>query len=285
MSRSEYIRAQTNDTTTNVPLLATDSMEDDSFPPDQEESRNTSDNHNLEGGRVNLSFEQPQTAFFRSIRPTKLTALIVVICVLFMICIVLGVMLAKQNSHRKDQNGKIIATEERNNRSVVSACVTEGCIDAVYHILHTMNRSANPCDDFYEFACGGWAERNPIPASKPLWAVYFVLEEENKRSIRQLLTDSPVTSTSARKAKTFYDACMDKTEINLVGAKPLQDIIKDIGGWGISNNASGKLWDENKWNLSDMLTTVQRKYAVFSFFETDVSIDDKNSSKHVIKVL
>lgn len=159
-----------------------------------------------------------------------------------------------------------------------AVCVTEDCIDAAYHMFHSMNQSVDPCDNFYEFACGGWAQNNPIPESKGFWGIYSVLQEDNERIVRQLLTGAASNSEAIKKSKTFYDACMNLTAVNKKGAKPLLDIIKKLGGWNVTQD-----WNSSNFDFNQKLQAVHR-YSVPVFFGTGVDADDKNSAKNILQV-
>jgi hypothetical protein len=53
--------------------------------------------------------------------------------------------------------------------------------------VSSMDTKADPCVDFYRFSCGGWQERNPVPADESSWSVYGQLHEENLRFLWGLL--------------------------------------------------------------------------------------------------
>src|SRR6516165_3559372 len=53
--------------------------------------------------------------------------------------------------------------------------------------LNSLDRSIDPCQDFYKFACGGWMKNNPIPADQPRWDVYSKLANDNQQFLWGIL--------------------------------------------------------------------------------------------------
>lgn len=57
-------------------------------------------------------------------------------------------------------------------------------------IINSMDRSVRPCDDFYEYACGGWLKQNPIPNGKGIWGTFDKLEQKNQLVVKNVLGKS-----------------------------------------------------------------------------------------------
>lgn len=270
-STRDYTRAEISDTTTNVPLLSEDSWEDGPSDPALLIKDTVEDHPSV---RFSVSSAGNGSSFNSPCKLTKNTVLVAIIAVLIVICIVLSALLSRYA-------GKSGTIEQGKRKPLHqnTVCVTQGCIDAAHHMFHALNRSVHPCDDFYEYACGGWLQNHPIPESKSFWGIYSALEEDNERLLRQLLA-APTRSPTIKKAKTFYNSCMNLTNINKMGAKPLRDIIEDLGGWSITSPDRNK----TKFDFGKTLRLVHKKYSGSAFFAVDVDADDKNSSKNIIKV-
>src|SRR5882762_512823 len=89
-----------------------------------------------------------------------------------------------------------------------------------------LDKACKPCDDFYQFAMGGWMKSNPIPAEYPSWGTFTQLADKNQQNLRLILDDAVNAKAAAgsneRKIGDFYASCMDTTAIDAAGTKPLE---------------------------------------------------------------
>jgi len=97
-----------------------------------------------------------------------------------------------------------------------------------------LDRACKPCDDFYEFAMGGWMKSNPIPAEFPTWGSFTMLADRNQASMRGILEDATKANAAAgsnqQKIGDFYSSCMDTAAIETAGTKPLAADLTAIDG-------------------------------------------------------
>jgi endothelin-converting enzyme/putative endopeptidase len=96
-----------------------------------------------------------------------------------------------------------------------------------------IDRSAQPCNDFFQFANGAWRAANPIPASMPRWSRRWQAGENAKDRLKEILDglpkDNPAGSTEQLLAD-YYGSCMDQPHLDALGAKPLAPWLAKIDG-------------------------------------------------------
>ena len=95
-----------------------------------------------------------------------------------------------------------------------------------------LDRSADPCVDFYKFACGNWNKLNPIPPDQPRWDVYSKLQNDNRRYLWSILEQvskpSPGRTSNEQKIGDYFAACMDEQGVEKAGAAPLGPRLEEI---------------------------------------------------------
>ncbi len=98
--------------------------------------------------------------------------------------------------------------------------------------LTSMDRSVDPCVDFFAYSCGGWIRRNPIPPDQSSWDTYSKMQDENLGRLRGILeaaaAPDPKRNAVDQKIGDYYASCTDEKTIDARGAEPLKPSLEKI---------------------------------------------------------
>jgi len=130
-----------------------------------------------------------------------------------------------------------------------------------------LDRSADPCADFYRFACGGWMGANPIPKEHARWDRFEEVDERNRQILRDLLDRAPVGSQLG----DYYVACMDDKAADAKGIAPIKSVLDTIAAL------------PNKAAITDQLARLNALGAQ-PFFSIDSDADFKNSEMTIAEI-
>jgi putative endopeptidase len=98
--------------------------------------------------------------------------------------------------------------------------------------IAALDRSVDPCVDFYQFACGGWRKANPIPPDQTRWGRFNELAERNRDELHAILEavkePRPGRTPIEAQVGDYYAACMDESTIARQGTRPIDPVLKSI---------------------------------------------------------
>jgi endothelin-converting enzyme/putative endopeptidase len=95
-----------------------------------------------------------------------------------------------------------------------------------------LDKSIDPCTDFYAYACSKWQAQNPIPSDRPSWGRFNELQDRGEILVRGILekysSDDPKRAPLEQKIGDYYYSCMDEGAIEKAGTKPLESTFERV---------------------------------------------------------
>ena len=135
--------------------------------------------------------------------------------------------------------------------------------------------SVRAADDFYQYACGGWMQKNPLPAAYSRFGSFDVLGEENNKRINgildELLHGIYKAGSTEKKLSDLYKLAMDSVKRDADGIEPAMGIIRQM------EQAKNK----------DQLFDIQLQMAPYGnteFFRAGIGADEKNATQNILQV-
>jgi len=144
-----------------------------------------------------------------------------------------------------------------------------------------MDLTVDPCDDFYQYACGGFDKRVRIPDDRSSRSQFAIIDDELDEQLREILESNATEGGSLvfHQARDHYASCMDLDRLDSIGLKPLQDLLKTFGGWPVLENN----WDENSFKWDEMVYKFRRNgYSTDYLFDFSIATDIRNSTWRTI---
>ncbi|XP_034022123.1 membrane metallo-endopeptidase-like 1 [Thalassophryne amazonica] len=173
---------------------------------------------------------------------------------------------------------------QRYDSNLNNVCTTAECVTTAARLLQNMDESVQPCDNFYQYACGGWLEHHVIPETSSQHSIFDILRDKLEIVLKGALeTENEQERDAIRKVKILYSSCMNESLIEQRDSEPLLKLIDTVGDWPVASDAWNTTTEE-AWSLEDTLAMLTARFHKKVLLDMYVWTDDRDSLRHIIYV-
>lgn len=177
-----------------------------------------------------------------------------------------------------------------NNENALHVCVTDGCVKSAASVLSNMDKTVNPCDDFYEFACGKFVRETVVDVDKTSRTTYNMVSDSVSCKVQQMLTKAKVGRCIGtyggcrytKLARNLFSMCMNEPALDDLGIAPMLEMISMVGGWPV---LLGDEWTSTNFSWTDPVYRFRDVGLNVDYFvDLSVKVNHKNTSEHIVEL-
>jgi len=202
-------------------------------------------------------------------------ALPILILIIVIVIVIFTSVLASRSSVQSLGNSSALHADVTSAR--VTTCVTWDCVQTAASIMESINRSIDPCEDFFEYACGS---RPHLPFGYRRTTHFSRIHDEQELLLKGLL-EKPVSDDeieAIRKVKELYKICL-REPVDLTEKKLWLTLFLQTGG---NSPVETDKWNETVFDLTQFIGRLRLHLGINSLFLFYVEADAKNSDRNVI---
>ncbi|XP_011689427.1 PREDICTED: neprilysin-1-like [Wasmannia auropunctata] len=189
---------------------------------------------------------------------------------------------SNKNLNENEEESK----EESKEEDKSTVCQSQECKKIAQIISESMDKSMDPCDDFYEYACGKWPEHNPAPKGMSSWSMFASAQMNVMKQIKEIFDEGPKDDDmlAVKLAKKWYTICMDTDAMDRQGLEPLVLTLARIGGWPIIMEPDE--WNEQEYSWQKVDDQYVRLIGRNAFHDVRVDelYNDSNETEKIIHI-
>uniref|UniRef100_A0A5S6Q7J6 Peptidase M13 N-terminal domain-containing protein n=1 Tax=Trichuris muris TaxID=70415 RepID=A0A5S6Q7J6_TRIMR len=203
------------------------------------------------------------------------------ICVLFAMLFFLVALLLVLLTNGTLRGRNVISYPAAILNDTLSICTTKGCVEAATNLLMAIDSTQDPCENFYEYACGQWNKHFFIPEDMSGYGTFALVRDRVRRQLKSLLDEnSHGNSVAISMAKSMYKTCMNVTAINAMKSEKMIDVLKSFGGWPVLESN----WRGENVDLTEVIGKMRGYYSLDVFVSLYVYADAKNTTQNILTI-
>lgn len=149
--------------------------------------------------------------------------------------------------------------------------------------MNSIDTSVEPCDDFYQFACGSFVRHTQIPDDKLTVDTFSTLADQIDMQLKTIFEDEtfPKESNVFALVKNLHESCMNRTAVEALGLEPFKNILRKTSGFPAIENQ----WNEKDWDWIESIRKMREVGLTTNYlFATSIGALLTNSSIRSLRV-
>ncbi|KAK2576856.1 hypothetical protein KPH14_005488 [Odynerus spinipes] len=154
-------------------------------------------------------------------------------------------------------------------------CTDFKCFERAQYVENSVDKSIDPCKDFYQYACGKWIKNHPVPQTEVEYSIETYLKRIAVLRVQQLLEQHnfPNDTANVKAARKVYRECMKKPDLGRVDARVLRFHMNKVGFWPMCSSSGHDLTSSKSWiKIFKYYLTISRDS---SLFDMVITINEK----------
>ncbi|XP_028410305.1 endothelin-converting enzyme 2-like [Dendronephthya gigantea] len=220
-------------------------------------------------------------------KPSKARLILAIFFLVLLVLLVVFISLYVVAKNKTTSEGHSNGTPTIWPTASTKTCNTIGCVVSAADILNKLDQSADPCEHFYQYSCGGFVKKSYIPDGESYIDSITASNDFIQYTLRDLFQNKQLQSnysvdpsSAVYKAFVFYKSCMDVERLEIAGDYPIRQVIEKYGSCSITNNK----WSEDTWVLEKILARVLADTGVPVFLDVDIKQSFLNTSEIYVSI-